>query len=164
MPGRRDDVPIPLMEQTSVSGTANPPRSRKSRAADCIEKAIAENRPLPLEVVLDVMWFFNDAAHRLEVSGEPDDARLSRFARYLALRAAAVALPYVHARIASAAATEFEDGDSAAEDHFARSDRLLEWRLKKLSVAKLHALWDRIKAGDSCDVVLSEMTGTHSIQ
>jgi hypothetical protein len=110
MPGRRDDVPIPLMEQTSVSGTANPPRSRKSRAADCIENAIAENKPLPLEVVLDVMWFFNDAAQRFEVSGDPDDARLSRLARYLALRAAAVALPYVHARIAPAA-TDFEDGD-----------------------------------------------------
>jgi hypothetical protein len=78
LPGRRDDVPIPLMEQTSVSGTADPPRSRKSRAADCIEKAIAENKPLPLEVVLDVMWFFNDAAQRFEVSGDPDDARLSR--------------------------------------------------------------------------------------
>jgi hypothetical protein len=71
------------------------------------------------------MWFFNDAAHGLEVSGDPDDDRLSRLARYLALRAAAVALPYVHARIASAA-TDFEDGDSAEEDHFARSDRLLE--------------------------------------
>jgi hypothetical protein len=161
MPGRRDDVPIPLMEQTSVSGT-DPPRSRKSRASDCTEKAAAKNKPLPLEVVLDVMWHFRDEAQRLEASGDPDDARLSRFARYLALRAAAVALPYVHARIAHA--TDFEDGASAGEDHFARRDRLLEWRLKKLSVAQLHALWDRIKAGDPCDVVLSEMTDTRSIQ
>jgi hypothetical protein len=74
-----------------------------------------------------------------------------------------VALPYVHARIAPAA-TDFEDGDPAVEDHFARSDRLLEWRLKKLSVAQLHVLWDRIKAGECCGVALSEMTYTHSIQ
>ena len=148
-----------------MSGTANPPRSRKSRAADCIEKAIAENKPLPLEVVLGVMWFFNDTAQRLEVSGDPDDARRSRLARYLALRAAVIALPYVHARIAPAASADFEDGDSTVDDHYARRDRLLERRLKKLSVAQLHALWDRIKAGDSCDVVLSEMTDVpHSIK
>jgi len=57
-----------------VSGTDDPPRLRKSRTSDCIEKAIAENKPLPLEVVLNVMWFFNDTAQRLEVSGDPDDA------------------------------------------------------------------------------------------
>jgi hypothetical protein len=108
-----------------MSRKARPPDPRKLRASDCIEKAITDNKPLPLEVILKTMWHFHDEVQRLEVSGDPDDARLCRLARYLAFRAAVVALPYVHARIASAA-TDFEDGDSAEEDHFARSDRLLE--------------------------------------
>ena len=152
MPGRRDDVPIPLMEQTSVSGTANPPRSRKSRAADCIENAIAENKPLPLEVVLDVMWFFNDAAQRLEVSGDPDDARLCRLARYLAFRAAVVALPYVHARIAPVAAADSEGGDpvDAPEedpDARARQEALFTRQLNELSLSQLQELYNRLASG-----------------
>jgi hypothetical protein len=146
-----------------MSRTSDSPPPRKPRVSACIEIAISESKALPLEVLLETMWHLRAEAQRLEASGDPKDARLARFAHYLAFRVAVIAAPYVHPRIAPTA-TDFEDGNPAVEDHFARSDRLLEWRLKKLSVAQLHALWDRIKAGDPCDVVLSEMTDTRSIQ
>jgi hypothetical protein len=44
------------------------PRSRKPRVSDFIEKAIAEGKPLPLDILLESMWSFLDEARRLKSS------------------------------------------------------------------------------------------------
>jgi hypothetical protein len=139
-----------------MSRKARPPDPRKLRASDCIEKAITDNKPLPLEVILKTMWHFLDEVQRLEASGDPDDVRLSRLARYLAFRAAVVALPYVHARIAPVAAADFEDGDpvdSPEEDPDARArqEALFTRQLNELSLSQFEEFYDRLVAGESRD-------------
>jgi len=71
-------------------------RPRKPRASDFIEKATAEGKPLPLEVLLESMWSFHDEARRLKSSSNPDDVMPARIARNCALRVAEVAAPYLH--------------------------------------------------------------------
>ena len=60
------------------------PRSRKPRASDFIEKAIAEGKPLPLEVLLESMWSFHDEARRLKSSSS--ELPSSRFLQAIDLK------------------------------------------------------------------------------
>ena len=106
-----------------MSGSNVVPLRPKPRASDIIKKALAEGRPLPLQVLLDAMWRLLDDAQRLESSGNPDDAIVARVTKDRALRLAAEAAPYVHPKQASTIIAGDEEGGPirlAAEDRFAR--------------------------------------------
>jgi len=76
-----------------MPGTIVPPPRKPCGA---FEKAIPKCELLPLDVLLDAMWFFHDQAQRLEGSGDPDNARLARHRAYCIAKLAA---PYVHPRV-----------------------------------------------------------------
>jgi hypothetical protein len=84
-----------------MSGSVVPLRPRKPRASDIIEKATAEGKPLPLQVMLDTMWRLVDEAQRLESDGQPDDQIVARVTRDRLFRVAAEVAPYIHPRMAS---------------------------------------------------------------
>jgi hypothetical protein len=122
-----------------MSGTM-PSRPRKPRGSEFIEKATAQGKPLPLEVLLDSMWRFLDETQRLETSTNPDDTILARVARDRALRIAVVAAPYVHPRMA---ATTFVGNEDSGP-----SDVRREYRFERLTDADATRFLEAIAAGE----------------
>jgi hypothetical protein len=121
-----------------MSGNVVPLRPRKPRTADIVERATAEGKPLPLEVMLDAMWRLVDEAQRLEADGHPDDAIVARVTRDRLFRVAAEVAPYIHPRMASTVIAGDPDNPIKVTH---------EARFARLTDESAHRFLEAIKAG-----------------
>jgi hypothetical protein len=86
------------------------PISMRRRARDQLTTLLASgDKPLPLTILLENMWFWYSQAERLASSTDPSNEPLARIARSQSQRCAVEAAPFVHARLQSTTVSGDDD-------------------------------------------------------